>query len=661
MSWESQAISLLSASLVRPVIVATAAGLAIRLFRVRHPASRHAIWAAVLAALFLLPVVSVFAPHWDVPLLPGKQVPAAIVQSPPIFAVETEQPVQIVEAPVAASRTVSARSKFTMPLVLWIYFAGLLAMTLYHVTGWVLLRRLIGKSKTLRGGVLRESEDVAAPVAVGVLRPAVILPPGWGEWNRETRQAVLAHEFAHLRRGDTRVAALARVVKTVMWFHPLAWWVAKHVMELAEQACDAAGLKRAGDPAGYSRVLLAFGSGVNRAGYRVGMPGLAMAGSASGMAKRIDGIFELADGKLRKLARPGLVLGLVGLPVMCAAATLGFTASKILVLPAMSPKAPEAPELKIAPQVKTRVAAAPAPESVDPNLQFDVASVRMLDPVEPNTNGGFRMSGGPGTPDPEHIRYTNASIFQILTRLLRLQGDQIIGPQWVMQPFGAERFDVTANVKPGATPQQVSVMLLNLLKERFHLAYHMEKRNLDAYELVVAKGGSKLKDAEIPAELPVPERGKPAQTFKGEDGFPDLPAGWPEGVGLAEGSSMSLFFDIKNTYGFRLAPSSPTFGAGGKLIIWRIGMRMVTIPELTDWLQAFEGIAHIVDRTGLAGAYDIKLRFANGGTGGEEGAGEPAPDVYEALEKQLGLKLQKAKAPFDVMVIDRIDKTPVEN
>ena len=90
-------------------------------------------------------------------------------------------------------------------------------------------------------------------------------------------------------------------------------------------------------------------------------------------------------------------------------------------------------------------------------------------------------------------------------------------------------------------------------------------------------------------------------------------------------------------------------------------MRMVRIPQLAAWLQDAQGFAHIVDRTGLTGQYDLKLRFSNGGTSDNGEASEPAPNLLEALEQQLGLKLQKTKAPLDVIVIDHIDRTPVEN
>jgi uncharacterized protein (TIGR03435 family) len=89
---------------------------------------------------------------------------------------------------------------------------------------------------------------------------------------------------------------------------------------------------------------------------------------------------------------------------------------------------------------------------------------------------------------------------------------------------------------------------------------------------------------------------------------------------------------------------------------------MVTLAQFIGWLQNSNGMAHLEDHTGLAGKYDIKLRFSNGGSPHADGeASDPAPDLSSALEKQLGLKLQKTKAPLDVIVIDHIDRKPVEN
>ncbi len=70
MNWESQTIALLSASIVRPLILAAAGWLTLRVFRVRHPASRHAVWTGVLLGMLLLPFASVLTPHWQARVLP---------------------------------------------------------------------------------------------------------------------------------------------------------------------------------------------------------------------------------------------------------------------------------------------------------------------------------------------------------------------------------------------------------------------------------------------------------------------------------------------------------------------------------------------------------------------------------------------------------------
>jgi beta-lactamase regulating signal transducer with metallopeptidase domain len=121
--------------------------------------------------------------------------------------------------------------------VLSFYFAGLFAMVMYRLVGSILLWRVISRSTRLRAQLLRESADVRTPVAVGILRPGVLPPVGWRAWNANTKRAVLAHEFAFLRRHDTAISALARLAQCVFCFHPLAWWVSRKISDLAE--CDA--------------------------------------------------------------------------------------------------------------------------------------------------------------------------------------------------------------------------------------------------------------------------------------------------------------------------------------------------------------------------------------------------------------------------------------
>jgi uncharacterized protein (TIGR03435 family) len=232
----------------------------------------------------------------------------------------------------------------------------------------------------------------------------------------------------------------------------------------------------------------------------------------------------------------------------------------------------------------------------------------------------------------------------LLMNAFALPLDQISGSDWVMGQDA--RFDISAIVPAGATKEQANEMLLNLLTERFHLAYHREKKDFDLYALVVAKGGPKLKDAAL-ADVPLPEPPQPGTIAKAatldRDGFPQLPAGLP---------------------GFR--------GRGGNGVM-RQTYRMATPEMLLSGLQFYLRPSRTVDKTGLTGKYDFALEFSTAGlsgplgrgvavpTAGEAGSGADAPDLFTALDKQLGLKLQKSKTQLEVVVIDHMDKQPTDN
>lgn len=112
-------------------------------------------------------------------------------------------------------------------------------------------------------------------------------------------------------------------------------------------------------------------------------------------------------------------------------------------------------------------------------------------------------------------------------------------------------------------------------------------------------------------------------------------------------------------------------GAGNGGVIHLAG-RMVTTEDLLIDLGSYlgAGVLQAEDKSGLTGNYDLKLEFVDprgrGTNAAADGApidliGEPAPDVFEALEKQLGLKLERIKVLADVIVIDHLDKFPTEN
>jgi len=636
MNWEPQMIALLSASLLRPLLLAFAAAALLLALRIRHPASRHAVWVAVLIGLLTVPIVSVIAPHWTASVLPAPRASAPPPSSPVATAAI------IVASPAAEPNPTPAPrpAPKDAPTLLSIYFSGVLATLVYRLIGWMLLRRVVSRSRPLRSPWMRESADVAAPVAAGVWRPVVLLPPTWRDWSREKRTAVLAHEFAHIRRRDLLVSSLAQCAKCIFWFHPLTWWLARKLSDLAELACDAAALERVPDPGTYSRILLEFASTVNRGKSRVMLPGLAMAAN-SDMRKRIDQAFQLSSGETKKLARPTLVLALYGLPLVCLAATteLGRARAPKPIPPAPTPRV-EAPLLAQAtppPQgASPRQAAAPVPPAPVPPAPLPSAPAIARGPrfvsgsielAGPPVSGELCWGGcgGPGSPYPEsqnEITYRHFTLRKILLRAYNLQDFQITGPP----SMNAVPYNVAATAPVGTTKDQFQVMLENLLAEQIHLVVHVDKRDFPiAYTLLVAEGGAKLQKTDVTAAPPgalddvltFPKRFF-IQMVPQKDGTPDTISGisWP-------GAQLSL-------------------------------------PVVAEYLGQMLG-ATVHDKTGLEGNYDIPVRpiLPIDRRAGPLRVGDPMVRTFiENGLGQLGLRLEEERGRVDFMTVDSFDTAP---
>lgn len=283
-------------------------------------------------------------------------------------------------------------------------------------------------------------------------------------------------------------------------------------------------------------------------------------------------------------------------------------------------------------------------------LEFEVATVK---PAAPGPTMIGRQ-GGPGTRDPGRVNYTGMALKNLLSFAYGVKIFQISGPSWM----ASERYDITATIPEGATKEQFAVMLQNLLLDRFKIKLHHETKEFPLYELSVAKNGPKLKasvpDANVNPNDPPPP---PGPLPKGKDGFPQLPPG-----------RKGLFIMLRPN-GFHLAAM------------------VQSMSEFSDVLAEQLGGA-VVDKTGLSGTFEFTLDFAPepdffqrnglnpppptppGGNGpaagptpGPTAAGDPAeaPNIFTAVQDQLGLKLEKKKGPLDMIVIDQVEKTPTEN
>lgn len=93
---------------------------------------------------------------------------------------------------------------------------------------------------------IRESARLATPATVGCFAPLVLLPSGWRDWSRDELRAVLAHEIAHVARGDFLAGLLAQVTLALHFYHPLVHWLVGRMRLEQELAADATGMQASG-------------------------------------------------------------------------------------------------------------------------------------------------------------------------------------------------------------------------------------------------------------------------------------------------------------------------------------------------------------------------------------------------------------------------------
>jgi hypothetical protein len=102
---------------------------------------------------------------------------------------------------------------------------------------------------------IREAADLTTAATAGWSRPALLLPDDWRSWSDSERRAVLAHELAHIVRGDYAVGLLARLAVALNYYHPVVRWIAGRLQLQQEQAADALAARFAGGRASYLVVL----------------------------------------------------------------------------------------------------------------------------------------------------------------------------------------------------------------------------------------------------------------------------------------------------------------------------------------------------------------------------------------------------------------------
>jgi uncharacterized protein (TIGR03435 family) len=265
---------------------------------------------------------------------------------------------------------------------------------------------------------------------------------------------------------------------------------------------------------------------------------------------------------------------------------------------------------------------------------FEAASIKPAKPSARQRRPG--LEGGPGTSDPGRIRYSNISLRDLIMVAYRVRGFQLSATD--AKALDAKTFELIAQLPPDATQAQLRIMLQNLLTERFHLALHRERKLMPVYTLVIAKGGPKLTDSAEKTDAvdaddfdPLPPA-PPNELEVHDDGYPNVPA--------REGS-------------------------------WLVALRSgyARTHQLNASMADLAGILSnqlekpVIDATGLKGRYEFTLSWLAAVPASPPTASpaDPGPDLFAAVQQQLGLKLEASRATVEVLVIDHFDRDPVEN
>ena len=253
-------------------------------------------------------------------------------------------------------------------------------------------------------------------------------------------------------------------------------------------------------------------------------------------------------------------------------------------------------------------------------LSFEVASIKPVEPLDARAIMSGRLPGI--SVDKAFVHISNERLMDMVRWAYRVSRHHVVGgPVW-LSAANAERFDIVAKMPDGATQEQAPEMLQTLLAERFGLVAHREKRDGLAYALTVRRGGARLKEAA--PELNVPD-GEGPRTLNGENG------------------RVRFEFD------------SVTMERFASLLSRYLDRPVVDRTGLEGRYQAF----YEIDLTASAKSALARL-FTNTDAARAEAIPDPRDCIVSSL-KQLGLKLDSRVLPVDVLVIDRIERTPTKN
>ena len=435
-------------------------------------------------------------------------------------------------------------------------------------------------------------------------------------------EGILAHEMWHVRSRDNLTATIHMLVEALFWFHPLVWWIGARLGDERERACDEYVLDVFGEPHEYAQGIL------NVCKLYVESPIACVSGvSGSNLKKRLEAIM------INRIGRNLNPLRKTGLAVIAAGAVAAPFFAGMITAP-----------------VRANFQGQSSGESgqAAPGKQkFEVASVKPCQNEPPAPTGA--RSGGPGLSNasPGRINIPCATVEALINTAYIRYGERLLndsgngvgdykriagGPSWTR----SDKYAIEARAE--GTPDakvMLGPMLQSLLEDRFQLKIHREIEERPMYAMTVGKAGLTIQ-----------------------------PLG-PDGCKAYDPDSPAAPQDPQRHVAAMLAGETPTCGM----------MTMATDAGLRKWIiggTTLENFAstlsgamdrRVLDKTGNTDKFNIRLSFAPDEHTPAPVARPPVnppdaagPSIFEALDQQLGLKLEPAKGPAGFLVIDRVER-----
>jgi len=298
--------SLVLESALRATLIIASVAVVLKALRVESPAMRHSLWTGVLILMLLLPALVAWGPNAPLPVLPTETAGRA---TSAFSAGTTNQIVAAAPFALWAWQTIAPAA----------YLVGLITLLFRLALSMSEVRSLRREARPIGGRLTHER--CASPIVVGYVRPMVILPRGWSAWTQEQLDAVILHEGEHIRRRDPLVQWVALLNRAVFWFHPLAWWLERHVSALAEDACDDAVLARGHDVQEYCEHLITLARAASQAGARIQATAVAMAGAQ--LPRRIHRLLQRINApQISRMRLACAAAAFVVIGVVCGSGTL---------------------------------------------------------------------------------------------------------------------------------------------------------------------------------------------------------------------------------------------------------------------------------------------------------------------------------------------------